>query len=223
MTHSTWMLYRASGFTGRMIAEEAIRRGHHPILAGRSAERIRPLAESLHLPWRAADLASPDALQEALQGVDAILLTASPFQQTAPALVQACLATGTSYADIANEIERLLGKRDLAVRHDEGWTYPCQVAEALEALDETPLPARYGYWGIPGGVSVEVVVRNATPDTRCLVQASLWEHGVPVQEVSLLERRDQLRRPMPLRGDLREQLFSGATKDHPLMMDPRLC
>ena len=49
-------------------------------------------------------------------------------------------------------------------------------------------------------------------DTRCLVETSLWEHGVPVQEVSLRERRDQLRRPMPLRGDLREQMFSGATK-----------
>jgi short subunit dehydrogenase-like uncharacterized protein len=118
MTNSTWMLYGASGFTGRMIAEEAIRRGHHPILAGRSAERIRPLAEALHLPWRAADLASPDALQEALQGVDAVLLAASPFQQTAPALVQACLATGTSYADIANDIPhfRLLQQQDRAAR-----------------------------------------------------------------------------------------------------------
>ncbi|MGO8946705.1 MAG: NAD(P)H-binding protein [Ktedonobacterales bacterium] len=74
MANSTWMLYGASGFTGRMIAEEAIRRGHEPILAGRSAERVRPLAEALHLPWRAADLASPAALKEALQGVDAVLL-----------------------------------------------------------------------------------------------------------------------------------------------------
>jgi short subunit dehydrogenase-like uncharacterized protein len=118
MTHSTWMLYGASGFTGRMIAEEAVRRGHHPILAGRSSEHIRLLAEALQLPWRAADLASPDALREALQGVDAVLLTASPFQQTAPAMVQACLATGTSYADIANEIPhfRLLQQHDHAAR-----------------------------------------------------------------------------------------------------------
>ena len=88
MTNSTWMLYGASGFTGHMIAEEA----------------ILPLAQALYLPWRAADLASPTALREALQGVDAVLLAASPFQQTAPVLVQACLETGTSYADIANEI-----------------------------------------------------------------------------------------------------------------------
>ena len=108
----------------------------------------------------------------------------------------------------------MLGKRDLAVRHDEGWTYPRQVAEALEALDEVPLPARYGYWAVPNGLAVEVVVRNTTPDTRCFVEASLREHGVPVQEVSLLERREQLQRPAPLRGDLREHMFSGMTNDH---------
>ena len=44
-----WLLYGASGYTGRMIAEEAVRRGHRPVLAGRSAERVRPLAESLGL------------------------------------------------------------------------------------------------------------------------------------------------------------------------------
>ena len=85
--------------------------------------------------------------------------------------------------------EQLLGKRDLAVRHDEGWTYPRQVAEALEALDEVPLPARYGYWAVPGGVAVEVVARNTTRETQQRVETSLQEHGVPVHEVSLCESR----------------------------------
>ena len=47
MTHSTWMLYGASGFTGRMIAKEALRRGHHPILAWR---RRDPDAAVGHAP-----------------------------------------------------------------------------------------------------------------------------------------------------------------------------
>ena len=108
----------------------------------------------------------------------------------------------------------MLGKRDLAVCHDEGWTYPRQVAEALEALDEVPLPARYGYWAVPGGVAVEVVVRNTTWETQQRVETSLQEHGVPAREVYLRESREQLQRPMPLRGDLREQMFSGMTNDH---------
>ena len=37
MSHSTWMIYGATGTTGTLIAEEAVRRGHQPVLAGRSA------------------------------------------------------------------------------------------------------------------------------------------------------------------------------------------
>ena len=36
----------------------------------------------------------------------------------------------------------LLGKRSLSVRHDQGWTFPREVAEALEAVEAVPLPAR---------------------------------------------------------------------------------
>ncbi|MGZ3582522.1 MAG: hypothetical protein ACXWP6_07290, partial [Ktedonobacterales bacterium] len=112
--------------------------------------------------------------------------------------------------------ECLMGKRDLAVCHDEGWVYPRQIAEALEALDEVPLPARYGYWAVPHGVAVEVVVRNATPETHRRIETSLRERGVPVQELLLLDSREHLRRPVPLRGDLREHTFSGLAADRML-------
>jgi phenylacetate-coenzyme A ligase PaaK-like adenylate-forming protein len=104
--------------------------------------------------------------------------------------------------------ERLLGKRDLAVRHEDGWTYPRDIAEALEAQDEVPLPARYGFWAVPGGVALEVVVHEATADTRRRVATSLEARNVPVRELHVRERRDQLQRPIPLRGDLRETMFS---------------
>ncbi len=41
MSHTTWMIYGAAGTTGTLIAEEAIRRGHQPMLAGRSAAETR--------------------------------------------------------------------------------------------------------------------------------------------------------------------------------------
>ena len=34
----------------------------------------------------------------------------------------------------------MLGKLRLAVRHQDGWTFPRDVLEALEALREVPLP-----------------------------------------------------------------------------------
>ena len=45
----TWMLYGATGYTGVLLAEEAVRRGHRPLLAGRSTEKLKPLAARLGL------------------------------------------------------------------------------------------------------------------------------------------------------------------------------
>lgn len=109
--------------------------------------------------------------------------------------------------------ERLLGKRALALRHDDGWTYPREVAEALEAMEEVPLPARYGFRAVSGGVAVEVVVREVTQETQRRVETNLEQCGVPVRELHLCGRRDQLKRPIPLRSDFREGTFSRITLD----------
>jgi phenylacetate-coenzyme A ligase PaaK-like adenylate-forming protein len=105
----------------------------------------------------------------------------------------------------------VLGKLALSVRHEHGWTFPRQVAEALEAVEEVPLPARYGFWAVPdsgGGIAVEVMARRDTPGARRKIEASLEEHGVPVRELRLVEDRSQLQHPVPLRGDLKEHVFS---------------
>lgn len=43
----TWLLYGAYGFTGRLLAAEAVRRGHRPILAGRRLEALEDVAREL--------------------------------------------------------------------------------------------------------------------------------------------------------------------------------
>ena len=111
----------------------------------------------------------------------------------------------------------VLGKLRLAVRHGpgpDGWTFPRQVLEALEAAalaDAVPLPARCGVWAVPGGVAVEALVRPGQADrvgVRRAVGAQLEAHGVPLRELRLVEDRAGLRRPLPLRGDLRERSFA---------------
>jgi phenylacetate-coenzyme A ligase PaaK-like adenylate-forming protein len=101
----------------------------------------------------------------------------------------------------------LLGKLNLSVRHEQGWTFPREVAEALEAVEEVPLPARYGFWAVEGGVAVEVVTRTTTADVRSKIESSLERRGVPLRTLHLVEDHCLLQHPMPLRGDLREQMF----------------
>jgi phenylacetate-coenzyme A ligase PaaK-like adenylate-forming protein len=102
---------------------------------------------------------------------------------------------------------QLLGKRHLSVRTTTGWVTPRAVVEAIEALDEIPLPARCGFWSQDGGVAVEV----ATPqNTKCLqqqVEQSLLAHGVPVRSLRLVAHPAELKQPLPWRGDLHEQTF----------------
>lgn len=99
-----WMLYGAYGYTGELTARAAVARGHRPLLAGRSREKLEPLAEELGLEHVTVALDEPAELIAALDRVRLVLNHAGPFVQTAPLMVSACLAARTHYLDITGEL-----------------------------------------------------------------------------------------------------------------------
>jgi len=99
------LIYGANGYTGRLIIEEAIARGHRPTLAGRSPEKIEPLGKQYDLPTLVFGLEHQTATREALQPFDVVIHAAGPFMHTATPMQEACIATGTHYVDITGEIE----------------------------------------------------------------------------------------------------------------------
>jgi short subunit dehydrogenase-like uncharacterized protein len=101
---SGWMIYGASGYTGRLVAREAVARGERPVLAGRSPEKVKRVAEELGLSWVAFDLDDRAAAVAALRGVELVLLAAGPFDGLAQPMMDACLEAGTHYTDVANEL-----------------------------------------------------------------------------------------------------------------------
>ncbi len=98
------LIYGANGYTGELIAREAVRRGQAPTLAGRDAAAVGALAESLALPWRAFGLADPAVLATGIAGCGTVLHCAGPFVRTSRPMVDACLAAGVDYLDITGEI-----------------------------------------------------------------------------------------------------------------------
>jgi phenylacetate-coenzyme A ligase PaaK-like adenylate-forming protein len=106
-------------------------------------------------------------------------------------------------------VSNVQGKLRLAVRHAAGWTCPRDLLEALEALPEVPLPARCGFWAVPGGVAVEVVARADSAAIRRVIGESLEAAGVPLRELHLVTDPAALRQPYPARGSLRELSFAG--------------
>ncbi len=101
---NSWLLYGANGYTGRLIIEEALARGHRPILAGRSEKKIAPLARRYKLDYRCFSLASNAEICHHLEGIDLVLLAAGPFVHTSEAMIRACLETKTHYLDITGEM-----------------------------------------------------------------------------------------------------------------------
>ena len=104
-TKATWLIYGANGYTGTLIAEEAVRRGHRPVLGGRNRDAVQALAARLQTPAAPCDLRDQHALREALHGRSLVLHCAGPFAETSAPMVDACLAEGVHYLDITGEID----------------------------------------------------------------------------------------------------------------------
>jgi phenylacetate-CoA ligase len=66
-------------------------------------------------------------------------------------------------------VSHLLGKRCFAVRHQGGWVLARDILEALEAVEDVPLPAYCGLRSVNAGVEVDVVVRSARSSSRSMV------------------------------------------------------
>lgn len=110
----SWLIYGAYGYTGELIAREAVRRGERPILAGRDAAKLEPLARELGCEVRVFGI---DAID--LRDVSLVLHCAGPFSHTSAPMVSACLAAKAHYLDITGEIavfESVFRRHDEAVR-----------------------------------------------------------------------------------------------------------
>ncbi|MBC7701006.1 saccharopine dehydrogenase NADP-binding domain-containing protein [Aquabacterium sp.] len=101
----SFMIYGANGYTGELIAREAVARGMKPILAGRTRAKVERLASELNLECRIFDLGSPASIVQQLHGVTVVLLTAGPFSATSQPMVRACIEARAHYLDITGEID----------------------------------------------------------------------------------------------------------------------
>jgi short subunit dehydrogenase-like uncharacterized protein len=99
------LLYGANGYTAGLILELAMEAGTQPIVAGRSREKLAPIAEQYGLPLRVFGLDDPTIVAQNLAGVAVVLNCAGPFSRTAVKMAEGCIQTGVHYLDITGEIE----------------------------------------------------------------------------------------------------------------------
>jgi short subunit dehydrogenase-like uncharacterized protein len=103
-----WMIYGANGYTGHLVAAEAMRRGLNPVLAGRRAGPIEKLAAKLGLPMKVFDLDDAPVAAAAIADTAVVANCAGPFTATSAPIIYACLTSRAHYLDITGEIDVFL-------------------------------------------------------------------------------------------------------------------
>jgi short subunit dehydrogenase-like uncharacterized protein len=158
------LVYGATGYTGRLIAEEASRRGIEAILAGRNPEKLKAVAQPLGLETRPIILTDTPRLHAGLEDVSTVLHVAGPFSQTSRPMVDACLATHTHYLDVTGEIDvfEAIARRDGEAQAAGVTLLPgvgfdvvpsdCLAAHVAARIEE-PTMLRIAIAGMDGGVS----------------------------------------------------------------------
>jgi short subunit dehydrogenase-like uncharacterized protein len=105
------VVYGASGFTGRLVAEYLASRHQGSDLkwamAGRSLDKLAAVRDTIgalaDTPLLSADAGDPASLTAMLAQTKAVLTTVGPYQLYGSELVAACAASGTDYLDLCGE------------------------------------------------------------------------------------------------------------------------
>lgn len=102
------VIYGATGFTGRLVAEYLTKRGIRCwAMAGRSAGKLAEvrdlIAAPIDTPLIAADAEDPAAIRAMCGRARTVLTTVGPYQLYGSDLVAACAETGASYVDLCGE------------------------------------------------------------------------------------------------------------------------
>ena len=107
------IVYGATGFTGRLVAEYLVQhygeRADVPTwaMAGRSADKLAEIRDQIgapkDTPLIVADASDPASLDAMASRAKVILTTVGPYQLYGAPLVAACVRAGTAYADLCGE------------------------------------------------------------------------------------------------------------------------
>ena len=94
-------LLGATGYTGRLVAEELARAGVEHRLGGRDTGRLDQLADSGEKV--VVDATDPDGLDRFLDGATALISCVGPFAQLGMPVVEAAVRNGVPYVDSTGE------------------------------------------------------------------------------------------------------------------------
>jgi short subunit dehydrogenase-like uncharacterized protein len=151
------VLYGATGFVGKLTAEYLARAGGDAriALAGRSAEKLAAVCETLGdnaQSWEliTADASQPSTLNALAERTQVVVTTVGPYIRYGLPLVAACAAAGTDYADLTGE--PMFVRKSIDLHHKQAINTGARIVHSC------------GFDSIPSDLTVYALYRRATED-----------------------------------------------------------
>ena len=98
------VLFGATGYTGRLVAEQMVARGMRPLLAARRPEPLKEMAADLgDLETAVADVSRPAGVAQLVEKGDVLVTTVGPFARWGGPALDAAIGAGAHYLDSTGE------------------------------------------------------------------------------------------------------------------------
>ncbi len=195
------IIFGATGFTGRLVAERLAVQGADPVLAARSEGPLSELADRLGVQWRQADALRRNSVFALLEPGDVLVSTVGPFAKWGEPAVRAAIAARGTYIDTTGEpafIRRVFDefagpaeRAGAALLTAMGYDYvpgALAAALALEEAGEAAVRVDVGYYafGMTGSAGTRESVRRDHAQRRPRVPrrpAAAHADGRPLADV----------------------------------------
>jgi short subunit dehydrogenase-like uncharacterized protein len=146
------VLFGATGYTGRLVAEAMVARDMKPVLAARSEDKLEALADELGggLETAVADVSDPPSVAALVERGDVLVTTVGPFARWGAPAAAAATTAGAHYLDSTGESTFI---REVFERY----------GPAAERSGAGMLTA-FGYDWVPGNLAGALALRRAGED-----------------------------------------------------------
>jgi short subunit dehydrogenase-like uncharacterized protein len=214
------VLFGATGYTGRLVAEAMVERDLKPVLAARSADKLEVLAAELGggLETAVADVSDPPSVSALVERGDVLVTTVGPFARWGTPAAAAATTAGAHYLDSTGEPAFI---REVFERY----------GPAAERAGSAMLTA-FGYDWVPGNLAGGLALRRAGEDavrvdvgyfitgragpsggTQATMAASLGEPGFAFRDGRVHKERTAKRvRSFPVGSKSREAVSVGSSE-----------
>ena len=111
MNNFDFVIYGATGFTGKLVVEYALKKYSDDeiswAIAGRNLNKLNDLKDKLNLPDKVGifevDSEDQSSIDVLVENTKCVLTTVGPYQLYGDKIIRTCISSGTDYVDLCGE------------------------------------------------------------------------------------------------------------------------